>query len=95
MRSKYRWENGRLWYKNIIVLSKHSSMISNLLHTFHNSVLGGHSRFLKTYKRMSGELHWKGMKTDVKNYVEQCEIFHQNKFEATKPAGVLQPIPIP
>ena len=34
------------------------------------------------------------MKTDVKNYVEQCEICQRNKYEATKPAGVLQPIPI-
>ena len=92
---KYRWENDKLWYKNQIVLSKQSSLIPNLLHTFHNSVLGGHSGFLRTYKRMSGELHWKGMKTDVKKYVEQCEICQRNKYEATKPAGVLlQPIPI-
>ena len=85
--SKYRWENGKLWYKNRIVLSKHSSLILNLLHTFHNSVLGGHSRFLRTYKRMSGELHWKGMKTDIKTYVEHCEICQRKKYEATKPAG--------
>ena len=44
---------------------------------------------------MSGELHGKGMITDEKNYVEQCEICQWNKYEATKPAGVLQPIPIP
>ncbi|TYK14439.1 uncharacterized protein E5676_scaffold186G00980 [Cucumis melo var. makuwa] len=51
--------------------------------------------FLRTYKRMSGELHWQGMKNDVKKYVEQCEICQRNKYEATKPAGVLQPLPIP
>ncbi|XP_050942545.1 uncharacterized protein LOC127149990 [Cucumis melo] len=28
-------------------------------------------------------------------YVEQCDICQRNKFEATKPAGVLQPLPIP
>ena len=78
-----------MWYKNQIVLSKQLSLIPNLLHTFHNSVLGGHSKFLKTYKRMSGELDWKGMKTDVKRYVKQCEICQRNKYEATKPAGVL------
>ncbi|KAA0065996.1 Transposon Ty3-G Gag-Pol polyprotein [Cucumis melo var. makuwa] len=44
---------------------------------------------------MSGELFWKGMKTDIKKYVEQCEICQRNKNEATKPAGVLQPLPIP
>ncbi|KAA0033100.1 Retrovirus-related Pol polyprotein from transposon 297 family [Cucumis melo var. makuwa] len=35
-----------------------------------------------------------GMKTDVKRYMEQCDTCQRNKFEATKPAGVLQPLPI-
>ncbi|KAL0549151.1 hypothetical protein IC582_013632 [Cucumis melo] len=91
---KYKWENGRLLYKDRVVLSNSSSLIPSLLHTFHDSILGGHSGFLRTYKWMSGELHWMGMKADIKRYVEQCEIC-QTKYEATKPAGVLQPIPIP
>ncbi|KAL0540054.1 hypothetical protein IC582_024282 [Cucumis melo] len=82
-------------YKGRVVLSKSSSLIPSLLHTFHDSIFGGHSGFLRTYKRMSGELFWKGMKTDIKKYVEQCEICQRNKNEATKPAGVLQPLPIP
>lgn len=44
---------------------------------------------------MNGELHWEGMKTDIKNYVEQCDIFQRNKTESTLPAGLLQPIPPP
>ena len=44
---------------------------------------------------MSGELYWEGMKVDIKKYVEQCEICQRNKYEATKPAWVLQPIPTP
>lgn len=43
---------------------------------------------------MSGELHWKGMKKDVNKYVEQCDICQHNKTEATRPTGLLQPIPI-
>ncbi|KAL0545247.1 hypothetical protein IC582_020397 [Cucumis melo] len=92
---KYSLLNGKLLYKGRVVLSKSPSLIPSLLHTFHDSIFGGHSGFLRTYKRMSGELFWKGMKTDVKNYVEQCEICQRNKYEATKPAGVLQPLPIP
>ncbi|KAA0041917.1 Transposon Tf2-9 polyprotein [Cucumis melo var. makuwa] len=34
------------------------------------------------------------MKADIKSYVEQCEICQRNKYEATKPARVLQPLPI-
>lgn len=92
--NKYQRENGILLYKGRVVISKTSSLIPNLLHTFHDSILQGHSKFLKTYKRMSGELHWLGMKLELKRYVEQCDTCQRNKFEATKPVGVLQPIPI-
>lgn len=93
--NKYRWENGRLLYKRRLVLSKNSMLIPNLWLTFHDSILGGYSEFLRTYKRMNGELHWKGMKTDAKKYIEQCDTRQRNKYEATKPAGLLKPIPIP
>ncbi|TYK23012.1 Transposon Tf2-6 polyprotein [Cucumis melo var. makuwa] len=56
---------------------------------------GGHSGFLRTYKRMNGEIHWMGMKNDVKKYVEQCEICQRNKTKALAPAGLLQPLPLP
>ncbi|TYK16028.1 uncharacterized protein E5676_scaffold32G00230 [Cucumis melo var. makuwa] len=95
LEGKYSLLNGKLMYKGRVVLSKSSSLIPSLLHTFHDSIFGGHSGFLRTYKRMSGELFRKGMKTDIKKYVEQCEICQRNKSEATKPVGVLQPLPIP
>ena len=66
--------NQQLLYKGRLVLPKTSVLIPSLLHTFHDTVLGGHLGFLRTYKRMSGELHWLGMKHEIKKYVEQCEI---------------------
>ncbi|TYK03741.1 ty3-gypsy retrotransposon protein [Cucumis melo var. makuwa] len=61
LEGKYSLLNGKLMYKGRVVLSKSSSLIPNLLHTFHDSIFGGHSGFLRTYKRMSGELFWKGV----------------------------------
>ena len=55
--AKYQWSRGRLLYKGRVLLLKTSSLIPTLLHTFHDSTLGGHSGFLRTYKRMSGELY--------------------------------------
>ncbi|KAA0033720.1 hypothetical protein IC582_013177 [Cucumis melo] len=94
-KANYQWESGNLLYKGRLVLSKNSTLIPSLLHTFHDSVLGGHSGFLRTYKRMNGEIHWMGMKNDVKKYVEQCEICQRNKTKALAPAGLLQPLPLP
>lgn len=54
--NKYQWVNGRLLYRGRLVLSKKSTLIPTLLHTFHDSILGGRLGFSRTYKRISGEL---------------------------------------
>lgn len=53
----YRIHQNQLFYKNRLVLSEKSVMIPTILHTFHDSVLGGHSGFLRTYKRLTGEFY--------------------------------------
>lgn len=92
---KFEWLQGKLLYKKWLVLSKTSSLIPSVLHTFHDSVLGGHSSFLRTYKRLTGELYWEGMKGDVKKYVAECLICQQNKTLAGSPAGLLPPLEVP
>lgn len=61
-------------------------------------LLGGHSRFLRTYKRLAGELYWEGMKgmnADVKNHCEECLICQRNKTLALSPTGLLLPSEVP
>lgn len=70
--SMFEWIQGKLLYKKMLVLTKDSSLILAVLHTFHDSVMGEHSRFLRTYKRLTGELYCKGMKSDVRKYVSEC-----------------------
>ena len=60
--SKFSIQQGMLRYKDMLVLSKTSTLIPTILHTYHNSVLGGHFGLLHAYKRLTGELYWKGMK---------------------------------
>lgn len=82
-------------YKNRLVISHTSFLIPELLSTFHDSVIGGHSSYLRTYKRMTGELYWKGMKKDVRKYADSCLICQKNKVDAITPIGLLQPLPVP
>lgn len=35
------------------------------------------------------------MRKDIEELVQKCQIFQQSKYQALKPAGLLQPIPIP
>lgn len=53
-------QQGVLKYKGRLVLSKNLVLLPTILHTYHDSVFGGHSRFLRTYKRMTGKYIGKG-----------------------------------
>ena len=61
----------------------------------HTSLIGGHSRFLKTYHRVKKEFFWEGLKTDVQRFMVECLAFQQNKVEMVKTLGLLQPLNIP
>lgn len=95
MHPKYSVEQRRLFYKNRIVLSRKSALIPTILHTYHDSVVGGHSGFLRTYKCLTGELFWKNMKKDVQDYVAKCQVCQTHKANSVTLAGLLQPLPIP
>lgn len=48
-----------------------------------------------TYQRLKQLFYWKGMKSDVDNFVQQCQVCQKAKHEHQHPAGLLQPLPIP
>ncbi|KAL0560774.1 hypothetical protein IC582_001187 [Cucumis melo] len=93
--SKFKIHNGMLKYKDRLVISQTSKLIPQILHSYHDSAVGGHSGFLRTYKRISGELYWQGMKAVVKKYCAECLICQQNKTLCLSPAGLLLPLNIP
>ncbi|XP_009626152.1 uncharacterized protein [Nicotiana tomentosiformis] len=49
---KYSLKNGCLLFKGCLVLPKGSPRIPGLLKEFHSSPIGGHSGYLRTYKRL-------------------------------------------
>ena len=54
--TNYTLQQGMLRYKGRLVIAKNSSLIPTIMHIYHDSVLGGYSGFLRTYKRLTGEL---------------------------------------
>lgn len=92
---KYSIQQGKLLYKGRLVLSSSSKLISTILHTYHDSVMGGHSGFLRTDKRLTSELYWPSMKKDVQKYVAGCEVCQRHKTESLTPTWLLQPLPTP
>lgn len=91
----YQLKGGRLYHEGRVVIPKNSPRIAWLLHEFHATAVGGHSGYLRTYKKISGLVYWEGMRKQIKEYVQACEVCQQNKYQTLKPGGLLQPLPIP
>ncbi|GAU50456.1 hypothetical protein TSUD_373220 [Trifolium subterraneum] len=91
----YSYKQGILFYENRLVISSQSKLIPILLLEFHSTPQGGHSGFYKTYRRMAANLYWIGMKNTIQEFVRQCDICQRQKYMASSPGGLLQPLPIP
>ena len=86
---------GHLLRQGWMIIPKGSPHIQIILREFHDGPLGGHWGFLKTYKRISQQFYWSGMKNNIKSYVNACGCCQQYKSSSLMPVGLLQPLPIP
>lgn len=55
----------------------------------------GHSGSYRTYRRIAQSVYWIGMKGAITDFVASCHICQRSKYQASSPAGLLQPLPIP
>ncbi|KAK9155413.1 hypothetical protein Sjap_002893 [Stephania japonica] len=85
----------RLFFHSKLAISRSSSLKPKILFEFHSRPIGGHGGVLKTFKRISAEFYWVGMRSDIREYVTSCSICQANKYEKLAPDGLLQPLPIP
>lgn len=79
----------RIW------IGANSALKTKLISAFHASAVGGHSGIQATYQRVQKLFVWSGMKQDVAEFVQQCEICQKAKHEHCKYPGLLNPLPIP
>lgn len=86
---------GILKCKNRIYIGKSGNLRTKLLQELHNSALGGHLGQHATYMRIKSLFYWPGMKKQVKEYIEDCEVCQRCKSENVVSHGLLQPLSIP
>jgi hypothetical protein len=87
--------NGLLFFRNKLYIPADSPLKISLLEEFHSSPFGGHSGIHKTWGRIKENVYWHGMKEDVTNFINSCQVCQQTKVPAQLPYGLLQPLPIP
>jgi hypothetical protein len=95
----YLFQNNLLYFTRrgatTLAIPRRSSIRLTLLHDAHDSTTAGHFGFQKTYDNLRRFVYWPHIAKDTQQYVATCEKCQRNKGSQERPAGLLQPLPIP
>lgn len=95
VKSGFSLVNGKLLYKQRLVIPANSALIPVILAEYHDSVIGGHAEVLRTLQQIKAIFYWSKMRKRIQNYVATCGVCQTHKYSTLSPAGLLQPIDIP
>ncbi|XP_072064358.1 uncharacterized protein [Arachis hypogaea] len=76
----YSHQNGLLLWKNRLVVPSKSTLIRQILHEYHDSVIGGLAGITKTVECICSIFYWPHMQKDIRQYVLTCCICQQAKI---------------
>ncbi|XP_042031572.1 uncharacterized protein LOC121778308 [Salvia splendens] len=87
--------DGLIYFNRRILLSPDSKLKRLLLTEHHCTPIAGHPGLDRTFRLLSAGFYWPRMRKDVKRFVDSCAVCQSTKYSTQKPAGLLQPLPIP
>ena len=61
----------------------------------HDTLWAGHPGWHRMMSLLKQGYYWPDMKEDVMNYTRTCLTCQQDKIERQRPAGLLEPLPVP
>jgi hypothetical protein len=73
----------------MILVGQNFALQTKLVATLHDNAVGGHSGVHATYHRLKKLFFRKGMKTDVEDFVKQCQTCQRSKGERVHPTELL------
>jgi hypothetical protein len=88
-------EQGILWYKKHLCVSKVKEIRELILREAHDSAYSIHPGSSKMYHDLKSRYWWYRIKRVVAEYVALCDNCQRVKAERQRPAGLLQPLKIP
>ena len=77
------------------VIPEHTDLRVKLLEAHHDTPYPGHIGINRTESLLSRQYWWPHMRADIISNVMQCAVCQRNKPSNQRPAGLLQPLPIP
>ena len=92
-----KWVSNRgLWFnKGALVIPNHDSLRTECISQYHDPPERGHQGPLKTRRAIERFYWWPSMGADIARYIHTCDSCQRMKPLRKKPAGLIQPLPIP
>lgn len=88
-------DQGILCFGKCLVVPKDFELRRKILDEAHESQFSIHPGSNKMYQDLKKKFWWTRMKREIARYVAVCDVCQRVKAEYLKPAGTLQPLPIP
>jgi ribonuclease HI len=88
-------DQGVLFFGKRIVVPKDHNLRCLILDEAHNSQFSIHPGSTKMFQDLKQRFWWTRMKREIARYVAECDVCQRVKAVHLKPAGTLQPLPIP
>ena len=83
------------WNGRLLVLPQDKQVLATVCKEAHDSPVSGHQGVTRTLKRL--QLHYWSPKLEqwVRDYIHTCDACNISKPDNQRPAGLLQPLPVP
>lgn len=88
-------EKGTVWFGNRICVPDQQDLKQSILKEAHESPYSIHPGSTKMYQDLKERYWWVSMKREIAEFVARCDVCQRVKAEHQRPAGLLQPLPIP
>ena len=66
-----------------------------IIEEHHDAIIFGHGGIDKTAESVKRNYYWPGMDSTIADFIRTCDACQRNKPRNRRPAGLLQPIPLP
>ena len=87
-------ERDTLFFEDRLVVPK-GDLRKLIMEEAHDSLLSIHPGSSKMYQDLKQSYWWTRMKREIAQFVNECDVCRRVKAEHQRPAGLLQPLPIP
>ena len=88
---EWREEDGLMLKDGKVYVPKDEELRVEVIWLHHNMPVGGHRRQWKTVELVTRNFWWPRVTTEVKRYVEGCDLCQRNKNWMEPPTGKLMP----